>query len=56
MTIKKNYTVTLVTLAILKKMSVGVTSVIKKEQEGREFLFFLRNTFKYSANVVFTNI
>ena len=37
-------------------MSVGVTSVIKSEQEGREFLFFLRNIFKYSANVVHTNI
>ena len=27
----------------------------KRQQEGREFLFFLRNTFKYYANTVLTS-
>ena len=43
-------------MAILKKMSVGGNISDKSEQEGREFLFLLRNTFKYSVNVVLTNI
>ena len=34
----------------LKNCQLGVTSVEKRQQEGREFLFFLRNTFKYYAN------
>ena len=36
----------------LKNCQLGVTSEEKRQQEGREFLLFLRNTFKYYANAV----
>ena len=43
--------------AILKKMSIGGNISGKKvnRKEGN-FYFFLRNIFKYSANLVHTNI
>ena len=41
--------------AILKKMLVG-GNISDKKVNRKEFLFFLSNTFKYSANVVLTNI
>ena len=36
----------------LKNCQLGATSVKKRHQEGREFLFFLRNPFKYCADAV----
>ena len=36
----------------LKNCQLGVTSVEKRQQQGREFLFFLRNPFKYCADAV----
>ena len=40
----------------LKKCHLGVTSVIKKWTGGKGIFIFLGNIFKYSANVVHTNI